>query len=92
MREKQSEERRKRERKERWRERESDGEGEREGGRGRERAREVQVIVSHELIGRLMLLAARSPWVSPVLSSLLGFEVTRKQGGVEGGDVWAGGE
>jgi hypothetical protein len=36
--------------------------------------KDVEVIVSHELIGRLMLLAARSPWVSPVLSSLMGFE------------------
>ncbi len=35
---------------------------------------DVEVIVSHELIGRLMLLAARSPWTAPVLSSLMGFE------------------
>jgi hypothetical protein len=35
---------------------------------------DVEVIVSHELIGRLMLLAARSPWSAPVLSSLMGFE------------------
>ena len=33
-----------------------------------------QVIVSHDLIGRLMLLAARSPWIAPVLTSLMGFE------------------
>ena len=35
---------------------------------------DIEVIVSHELIGRLMLSAARSPWVAPVLSSLMGFE------------------
>ena len=35
---------------------------------------DIEVIVSHELIGRLMLLAARSPWIAPVLSSLMGFE------------------
>jgi hypothetical protein len=34
---------------------------------------DIEVIVSHELIGRLMLLAARSPWIAPVLSSLMGF-------------------
>ena len=95
-REKQNEERRKKERaeregeRERGTERERERDGERE--RARARAREIQVIVSHELIGRLMLLAARSPWVSPVLSSLLGFEVIRTQRGAEGGDVcWGGG-
>ena len=36
--------------------------------------KDVEVIVSHELIGRLMLLAARSPWSAPVLSSLMGFD------------------
>ena len=35
---------------------------------------DIEVIVSHELIGRLMLLAARSPWIAPVLSSIMGFE------------------
>ena len=35
---------------------------------------DIEVIVSHELIGQLMLLAARSPWIAPVLSSLMGFE------------------
>ena len=35
---------------------------------------DIEVIVSHELIGRLMLLAARSPLIAPVLSSLMGFE------------------
>ena len=35
---------------------------------------DVEAIVSHELIGRLMLLAARSPWIAPVLSSIMGFE------------------
>ena len=35
---------------------------------------DIEVIVSHELIGRLMLLAARSPWIAPVLSALMGFE------------------
>jgi hypothetical protein len=35
---------------------------------------DIEVIVSHELIGRLMLLAARSPWIAPVLASVMGFE------------------
>ena len=35
---------------------------------------DIEVIVSHELIGRLMLLAARSPWIAPVLAAIMGFE------------------
>ena len=35
---------------------------------------DVEVIVSHDLIGRMMLLAARSPWLATVLDDLMGFE------------------
>ncbi len=38
------------------------------------RGRAAQVIVSHDMIGRMMLLAARSPWLATVLDGLMGFE------------------
>mmetsp|Transcript_30418 Transcript_30418/g.80882 ORF Transcript_30418/g.80882 Transcript_30418/m.80882 type:complete len:614 (+) Transcript_30418:849-2690(+) len=35
---------------------------------------DVEVIVSHDLIGRMMLLSARSPWLATVLDDLMGFD------------------
>ena len=60
---------------ERERERESQRERERERERESERERERgQVSVSHDMIGRMMLLSARSPWLATVLDDLMGFE------------------
>eukprot|EP00644_Phytophthora_capsici_P010731 jgi/Phyca11/5991/fgenesh1_pm.PHYCAscaffold_9_\ len=36
--------------------------------------KEVEILVSHDIIGRLVLMAARSPGLARVYSSLLGFE------------------
>jgi hypothetical protein len=35
---------------------------------------DVEVVVSHDMIGRMMLLAARSPWLAAVLDNMMGFE------------------
>ena len=34
----------------------------------------MEVVVSHDTIGRMMLLAARSPWLAAVLDNMMGFE------------------